>query len=79
MLKVNPDKSQYIIFNHNNLQNSPKINIYGKDIHCVNYARYLGVDIDHKLNFKQHANNKKRKGNSRSKLLEFNIQEFRDK
>lgn len=62
-LKPNPDKSQLLIFNHRISQKSPKIIMSGVEIKPKQQVKYLGVHLDHKLNFNQHLQK------SKSKLL----------
>lgn len=66
-LKINPDKSQYVIFNHKITMNSPNLTMGNNVVIPQDCARYLGVNIDHKLTFKQHASIIKKKCIARSK------------
>ena len=52
-LTLNISKSNYIIFGENKMSNF-HVSISGQPLNCVNETKYLGVIIDHKLNWKEH-------------------------
>lgn len=60
-LKPNPRKSQLIIFNHKITHQSPKIHLLNVEISPVQTAKYLGINIDNKLNFNHHLQQCKNK------------------
>lgn len=66
-LKANPLKSQFIIFNHNESNNSPTISINGRILKNKSSATYLGIHLDHKLNFNHHTKILKKKCITRGK------------
>lgn len=66
-LQVNPLKSQYVIFNHTPSINSPTIAINGLRIQPASTGKYLGVNLDNKLNFNYHTKMVKRKTITRAK------------
>ena len=54
-VKINPTKSEAIIFQNNRKPvNTPSPTIYGSIIPITNQVKYLGVHLDKKLNFKTH-------------------------
>lgn len=53
--KVNPAKSQFIIFNHNINIDSPTIRINNRTLSSQTSVKYLGVNLDQKLNFNSHT------------------------
>lgn len=68
-LQANPEKSQLIIFNHHPTPASPTINMTNKTIHAKLSAKYLGIHLDHKLNFNNHTNIMKNKIVNRAKYF----------
>ena len=60
-LKANPLKSQLIIFNHTQTNNSPTISISGQIVENRPITNYLGMHLDHKLNFNHHTKLVKKK------------------
>ncbi|XP_045476244.1 uncharacterized protein LOC123681898 [Harmonia axyridis] len=68
-MKINPDKSQFIIFDHKISPASPTLKINGKSIKPVPAIKYLGMNIDCKLNFNLHTKLMKRKTISRAKYF----------
>lgn len=66
-LKVNPGKTQFIIFHHKITNASPTIELLNHQVHPQQHVKYLGITFDNKLNFKQHLTNIKRKMITRSK------------
>jgi hypothetical protein len=54
-LKPNPTKLKLMIFNHKINENSPTIEVCGTTLVLVHTVKYLGVHLDPKLNFKNHA------------------------
>lgn len=66
-LKANPKKSAFIIFNHHPTDTSPTIKIEDKTIKPKTSAKYLGIQIDSKLNFNQHTQLIKKKCQTRAK------------
>ena len=53
-LSLNLQKTNYITFSTNNLDSTIQIAINGSNIEKVNSTKYLGVYIDHHLNWKDH-------------------------
>lgn len=68
-LQINPAKCQFLLFNHTLSANSPNISVANQQVHPTSSAKYLGVHIDNKLNFKHHTNILKRKTVSRAKYF----------
>lgn len=66
-LKANPLKSQLIVFNHSQTNNSPTISINGQIVENKPTANYLGMHLDHKLNFNHHTKLVKKKCITRGK------------
>lgn len=66
-LKVNPEKSQFIIFHHKISEASPKLDILNHQIPPQSHIKYLGIHFDNKLNFKYHLSAMKKKTITRSK------------
>lgn len=66
-LKTNPNKSQFIIFNHNPDERFPKVNINNYEIKAQTIIKYLGVHFDQKLNFNHHTKVTKKKCQTRAK------------
>ena len=60
-LKPNPTESILIIFNHTISERSPCINMYRQAIKPSSATKYLGMNIDSKLNFDLHTQNVKSK------------------
>jgi len=54
-LSLNIGKTSFMIFSDKNEQNTLDVCIAGVNIQRVNVARFLGVVIDEKLNFRQHV------------------------
>ena len=54
-LKPNPIKSQLILFHHKISDTSPTITINNNIIKPSQTAKYLGIKLDGKLNFKIHT------------------------
>ena len=65
--KPNPDKSHLIIFFHTPSGTSPTLRMYNHIIRPKNCVKYLGICIDHKINFNCHTNNVKKSTISRAK------------
>ena len=59
-LKPNPTKSHLIIFFHNTSGTSPTLRMYNHTIQPETSAKYLGMTIDHKINFNCHTKNVKK-------------------
>ena len=53
-LSLNLQKTNYIVFSTNNSDSTIQIAINGSNIEKVNSTKYLGVYIDHHLNWKDH-------------------------
>ena len=51
----NPSKSALIIFNHKISNTSPTINMLNTVIKSQAFTKYLGIEIDNKLNFNRHT------------------------
>lgn len=51
----NPNKSHLIIFNHKVTNSSPSINLLQQTLQPSLSCKYLGINIDSKLNFKLHT------------------------
>lgn len=68
-MKQNPQKSQFIIFYHTPKPNSPTVKIGNTDIKPNNTIKYLGINIDNKLNFKNHININKKRIKTRAKYF----------
>lgn len=66
-MKINIEKSQFIIFDHRISTTSPTLQLEGKTIQPAASIKYLGVQIDNKLNFNLHTKNLKKKAISRAK------------
>lgn len=66
-LQANPTKSQLLIFNHHPSLSSPTINVANEIVHPKTTAAYLGIHLDHKLNFNNHTNITKKKITTRAK------------
>lgn len=56
----NPSKSQFLIFNHVVSNTSPTISIGNHLVSPSRSAKYLGITLDHKLNFNTHTAETKR-------------------
>lgn len=62
-LELCPKKTVVMIFtNKTKLGVLPKLKLYGKDIEFATSVKYLGINIDNKLNFNQHLTDKIKKG-----------------
>lgn len=68
-LQLNPNKARFIIFNHRISMGSPYISILNTRIQPSLSAKYLGIDLDHKCNLKQHTKLLKRRITTRAKLF----------
>ncbi|KAL3285908.1 hypothetical protein HHI36_000426 [Cryptolaemus montrouzieri] len=68
-LKPNPRKSQYIIFHHKISQNSPSITIKGIAKKPTAEIKYLGVEVDNKMNFNKYTKAIKKRTISRAKTF----------
>lgn len=68
-LKHNPNKSQFIIFYHTPKPTSPTIDLGNVSVVPLTHIKYLGVQIDSKLNFKCHFNATKKRVISRAKYF----------
>ena len=67
---VNPGKFQAIIFNkHKENYTNRTININQKEIKAVADVKLLGIEIDNKLNFKDHINICKSASNQLNALI----------
>ena len=53
-LKINPLKSKAVIFSNRKYTDVPPIVIDGTIINYVNHIKYLGLNIDKKMNFSRH-------------------------
>lgn len=54
-LKLNPNKSHLIIFNHTPSNTSPSVTMYNQIIKPEVSTKYLGIIIDNKLNYNLHT------------------------
>ena len=54
-LVPNPNKSQFMLFGHTINDRSPHVNLFNQQIHPKPTAKYLGIEIDAKLNFNRHT------------------------
>lgn len=68
-LKPNPSKSHLIIFYKTPSRNSPTLNMLNDTIQAEESTKYLGVTIDHKINFNCHAAKVKKQTITRAKHL----------
>ena len=78
-LAPNPAKSHLIIFNHTPTDSSPSITLYNHTLKPKTYTKYLGILIDHKINFNIHTLEVKKKTIARAKhfrSLTFNKREL---
>lgn len=66
-LMANPDKSRLVIFGHRITPQSPHIVMLQNHIAPSSSARYLGIHVDNKLNFKYHLQKMKQKMINRAK------------
>lgn len=66
-LVPNPAKTQFTIFNHSVSNTSPTINVGNQQINPAQSSKYLGVTLDHKLNFNMHTASMKTKIKNRAK------------
>ena len=60
-LTVNFEKTNIVVFNKNEKQNSNKLTICQKTIESKDTAKYLGIHIDKELNFRKHIKMVKQK------------------
>ena len=58
-LSLNVDKSKYLIFSLNNKRDKLNITMNNEKLQEKEYAKYLGVIIDRKLNWKKHISQTK--------------------
>lgn len=65
--EINPKKSQFIIFHHKIKDTSPKITLVNTNIKPSPSVKYLGINLDHKVNFKLHTSITKKKTTARAK------------
>lgn len=65
--QINPKKSQYMIFHHRIKDTSPRINLVNTVMKPSPSAKYLGINLDHKVNFKLHTSIVKKKTTDRAK------------
>ena len=63
----NPLKSQYILFNHTIQATSPQVSVFNQPIRPKPNAKYLGIDIDAKLNLKNYTKKTKSETIGRAK------------
>lgn len=68
-LKPNPKKSQFIIFHHTLKPTSPSVVLINTIIKPSQSIKYLGIQIDNKINFKNHLNITKKKVTTRAKYF----------
>lgn len=66
-LQINPLKSQFIIFYHSPKNTSPAIDMTNLRIRPTEMVKYLGINLDNKVNLKHHTKQIKRKIISRAK------------
>lgn len=58
-IKINEDKTVFVIYTTRKVKNKPTIKLNKKLISCANSAKYLGMHIDQKLNWKLHIISKR--------------------
>jgi hypothetical protein len=71
-IKINAGKTQAVLFPYNNSRKrtpSVVLKMGETTIHFQNSAKYLGLTLDHKLNFAKHIESKKRKAYARLAML----------
>lgn len=68
-MKPNPNKSQFIIFYHTPKPSSPTVELANMHIKPTSIIQYLGLQIDHKLNFKNHFTIIKKRITTRAKYF----------
>lgn len=68
-LEANPLKSQLLIFHHKIKNTSPSVTLSNHRILPSSTAKYLGINLDNKLNFKHHTNLLKKRTVTRSKYF----------
>lgn len=68
-LQLNPLKTELIIFNHKITSYSPSITIFQHNIQPKANLKYLGFQLDQKLNFKYHSNSVKKRVISRAEIF----------
>lgn len=66
---MNPRKIELMIFNHKITTTSPNITIYQLNISPKANIKYLGCQIDQKLNFKYHSDSVKKRVLSRAEVF----------
>ena len=54
-IKINPSKTQFLIFNHRVNENSPTVRVDNEVVSPASHAKYLGINLDHQLNFRLHG------------------------
>jgi hypothetical protein len=69
MMRANPEKFQLIILNKNNEAWNVKINVNGCSLQPVNAVKLLGIHIDVKLDFSEHADMLCKKASRNLKVL----------
>ena len=60
-MKPNPSKSKLIFFNHTTNANSPKIRLFNHQLSPVPSVKYLGMQLDNKINYNKHTQQTKNK------------------
>ena len=55
-IKINVEKTKYLIFSYRGGFNLNSISINHSNIECVKYVKYLGVHLDSNLRFDEHIN-----------------------
>ena len=55
-LKINSDKTKYVIFSFRNAYNIPSLNIGPDYIHQTDHSKFLGLYIDENMKFRWHIN-----------------------
>lgn len=68
-IQPNPSKSQLILFNHRLTDTSPTISMCGITIQPQPTAKYLGITLDNKLNFRIHATLSKKRATQRARYF----------
>lgn len=68
-MKPNPNKSQFIIFYHTPKPSSPTVKLADIHIKPTSVIKYLGLQIDQKLNFKNHFTIIKKRTIARAKYF----------
>ena len=60
-LSLNPTKTSYMVFSHNNMPDDPKISVRNVDIDRAHKTSFLGINIDDQLKFSYHVDSVARK------------------